>query len=339
MGYVRWVEPPGRPALAKSDPVTLSGVVAPQHPPSARRDDEAGLIDVIDLAGGRRMVVRTTTVDDAERICALYDGLDRADRQRRFFGSFTPRIEWCRRWACIGERGGFGVLVLVSGPDIDGDEVVAEAGYALRADGDGDLAITVATPWRGWLGAYLLDVLVRQASSAGLRNLQAEVLLENGPMLSLLCRRDPVALGHDDGVVRLSIGTGGTTADWPPNESRPRILIEVAGRRWSGELGAEREGLATTLCAGPDHRGPHACPVLEGGTCPLADGADVIVVLLDPDDERTRQLIDAHHRRSPETPILVRHRNGGEPVPEGCAELDGDGARAVAQLVALVGRR
>lgn len=292
---------------------------------------------MIDLADGRQMVVRTTTADDAERICGLYDELDRADRQRRFFGWFTPRIEWCRRWAGIGERGGFGVIVLVGGAD--GDVVVAEAGYAMRVDGDGDLAITVAAPWRGWLGAYLLDVLVRQASSVGLRSLQAEVLLENGPMLSLLSRRDPVALGHDDGVVRLSIGTSGTIADWPPDESRPRILIEVAGRRWSGEAAAERAGLATMLCAGPDHRSTHGCPVLEGGTCPLADGADAIVVLLDPDDERNQQLVEAHHHRSPETPIVVRHRHDAEPAPEGCVELDGDAARAVAQLVALVGRR
>jgi len=292
---------------------------------------------VIDLADGRRMVVRTTSADDAERICGLYDELDSADRQRRFFGSFTPRTEWCRGWASVGERGGFGVIVLVSGSG--GDVVVAEAGYAMRADGDGDLAVTVAAPWRGWLGAYLLDVLVRHASSVGLRNLQAEVLLENGPMLSLLCRRDPVALGHDNGVVRLSIGTSGTTADWPPDEARPRILIEVAGRRWSGEAAAERAGFATTLCAGPDHRGPHACPVLEGGTCPLADGADAIVVLLDPDDERSRQLVEAHHRRSPDTPIVVRRRSDDEPVPEGCVELDSDAAQAVAQLVALVGQR
>ena len=172
------------------------------------------------------------------------------------------------------------MIVLVDGGDVP--TVVAEAGYSIREDGDGDLAITVAAPWRGWLGAYLLDVLVRRAAADGVRNLQAEVLLENEPMLSLLRHRDAVALSHDDGVVHLSIGTSGSTADWPPLERRPKILVEVAGRRWSGEHAAEEAGLATTMCAGPDRRLRHGCPVLEGGTCPLADGADAIVVLLDP---------------------------------------------------------
>ena len=224
--------------------------------------------------------------------------------------------------------------------DSDLPTVVAEAGYSIREDGDGDLAITVAAPWRGWLGAYLLDVLVRRAATDGVRNLQAEVLLENGPMLSLLQHRDAVALSHDDGVVHLSIGTSGSTPDWPPLERRPKILVEVAGRRWSGEHAAEEAGLATTMCAGPDRRLRHGCPVLEGGTCPLADGADAIVVLLDPADERSQRLIEAHRRNSPGTPVLVRHRSGGgHAAPSGCIELEGDGARVVAQLVSLIGQR
>ena len=169
--------------------------------------------------------------------------------------------------------------------------MAGEAGYAMRSDGDGDLAVTVAPNWRGWLGPYLLDVLVRHAAAVGLANLQAEVLLENGPMLSLLSRRDPVAMGHDAGVVRLSIGTTGSGATWPPGEQRPRVLVEVAGRRWSGEQAAEAAGLATAMCAGPAGRGEHGCPVLEGGRCPLADGADAIIVLLDPDDERSAELV------------------------------------------------
>ncbi|HYN31953.1 MAG TPA: hypothetical protein VES40_04960 [Ilumatobacteraceae bacterium] len=296
------------------------------------------VIDLIDLADGRVMTVRSMTADDGERISELYRDLTMTDRHRRFFGAFSPQLDWCRKWASVGERGGFGVIVLVG----DGDDavVVAEAGYAMRADGDGDLAITVATPWRGWLGAYLLDLLVRRAATEGVRNLQAEVLLENGPMLSLLRRWDAVAVEHDDGMVRVSIGTSGATPDWPPGETRPRVLVEVAGRRWSGEHAAEDAGLATTICAGPGRRVRHGCPVLEGGTCPLADGADAIVVLLDPADERSHQLIEAHRRTNPGTPVLVRHRVAdADAAPSGCVELDDDGARAVAQLVSLIGHR
>jgi hypothetical protein len=298
------------------------------------------VLDVIELADGRVMTVRATTADDAGRICTLYGELTSIDRHRRFFGAFSPKFEWCRRWASVGERGGFGIIALVGRADDDAPVAVAEAGYAMRGDGDGDFAITVATPWRGWLGAYLLDVLVRRAATEGVRNLLAEVLLENGPMLSLLGRRDAVAVEHDDGVVRLSIGTSGTTPDWPPAETRPRVLVEVAGRRWSGENAADKAGLATRICAGPDHRVRHGCPVLDGGTCALADGADAIVVLLDPDDERSQELIEAHRRNSPGTPVLVRHQTvDGDAVSSGCIELEGDGARAVAQLVSLIGHR
>ncbi|HSL74007.1 MAG TPA: hypothetical protein VK853_06055 [Ilumatobacteraceae bacterium] len=289
------------------------------------------ILDEIELSDGRTMVVRTTIVDDAAAIGDLYGSLTMADRHRRFFGAFVPRDEWCRTWATVAERGGFGVVAVVDGV------LVAEAGYALRDDGDGDLAVTVDVEWRGWLGPYLLDVLVRHAAEHGVRNLQAEVLLENGPMLSLLRRRDPVALAHDDGMVRLSIGTSGTVAAWPPGERRRKVLVEVPGRRWSGETAADSADLAVAMCAGPDRRERHPCPVLTGGTCELARDADAIVMLLDPDDETSQELIDAHHRNSPGVPVFVRHATQGE-EPLGCLELDGDGPAAVEQILSVLGR-
>lgn len=305
--------------------------------------DPPALPEFIELADGAQMEVRPTGVADAERICSLYESLSISDRHRRFFSAFKPRLEWCRQWADVGSRGGFGVIAIVHRSG-ESDEVAGEAGYALQHDGDGDLAVTVAPTWRGWLGPYLLDLLVRRAAVAGPSNLQADVLLENGPMLSLLKRRDPVAMGHDDGAVRLSVGTTGSVPTWPPADERPRVLVEVAGRRWSGERAAEAAGLATAMCAGPAGRGAHGCPVLEGGRCPLADGADAIIVLLDPDDERSAQLVRAHCRQSPGTPVLVRHRppdgdTGESAGPSGCLDVESDGSAAVAQVLALVGHR
>ena len=306
--------------------------------------DDIDPSDVIELAGGARMEVRPTSFGDGERICALYETLTTVDRHRRFFGAFKPHLEWCQEWADVASRGGFGVIAIVH-RDGQPDEVAGEAGYAIRDDGDGDLAVTVAPNWRGWLGPYLLDILVRHAGAVGLANLQAEVLLENGPMLSLLRRRDPIALGHDSGIVRLTIGTVGPVPTWPPGERRPRVLVEVAGRRWAGEQVADAAGLATAMCAGPQARGSHGCPVLDGGRCPLADEADAIIVLLDPDDERTAQLVRAHREQSPGIPVLVRHHSpsldGGDDSTHvtGCVDVEPDGADAVAQILALVGSR
>jgi hypothetical protein len=313
--------------------------------------DDPRAIDVFELPDGRTMEIRPTRRGDADRLRRLYEELPPEDLRRRFFGAFMPHVEWCRNWASVGSRGGFGVVAVVYGAsdhheggdrqDDDGGVVVAEAGYALRSDGDGDFAITVDRDWRTWLGSYLLDLVVRHAAHNGVENLHADVMLENTPMITLLRDRGPVAYGHDDGVVHLSIGTIGTTPTWPPNDERPRVLIEVAGGRWAGERAAERAGLMTAMCAGPAHRGRRACPVLDGGSCPLADAADVIVVLLDPDREETQRLVESHRRRSPGTPVLVRHVERADedaPVVPGCLEIGAGTGLAVDQVLSLLGR-
>jgi hypothetical protein len=65
-------------------------------------------------------------------------------------------------------------------------------------------------------------------------------------------------------------------------------------------------------------------------------------VLLDPDDERTQQLIDSHRRNHPGTPVLVRSKRSGVPhlpTDEGCVEIDVDASRGVSQLLSLIGPR
>ena len=52
------------------------------------------------------------------------------------------------------DEGGYRLVAVVAGPQ---DRIVAEAGYALLPDGNGDFALTVAAGWRGWLGPYLPD--------------------------------------------------------------------------------------------------------------------------------------------------------------------------------------
>ena len=69
------------------------------------------------------------------------------------------------------------------------DTLVAEAGYAILPDGDGEFDITVASGWRGWLGPYLLDALVAAAAARGVPRLQADVLLDNVKMFALVAHR------------------------------------------------------------------------------------------------------------------------------------------------------
>ena len=320
--------------------------------PGSCRMSIADDVERFDLADGRPIEIRPMTEDDGALICELYRSLSPTDRRLRFFGSFHPSVEWCRNWAGIGARGGYGVVALVHADDgTDAVEVAGEAAYALRSDGDGELAVTVAAPWRGWLGPYLIDRLIRHAAVSDVPNLHADVRIGNGPMLAILDRRDPVAIGHDEGSVHLSIGTSTPTATWPRGEARRRVLVATSGSRWVGERAAEDAGLATVMCPGPARRRRSGCPVLEGGRCPLADGADVIVVMLDPDDDDTVALIEKHRAMLPGTPILSRPRSDekgepgraafdGEPRREldnGCIDVALRADEAVAQLLALVG--
>jgi hypothetical protein len=297
-------------------------------------------VERFELGDGRVLEIRPTTAADGPALQSLYDRLPRHDVHLRFFSAFNPRIDWCTTWASVAERGGFGVIAIVHrapppGGDVGDDagvpdEVVGEAGYAVRADGDGDLAVTVAPPWRGWLGPYLLEVIVRHAAGAGIANLQADVLVENRVMLGLLRHRGAVALEHPDGTARLSISTSGHLSSWPPVDVRPRVLVEVGGGRWNGEQLAREAGLTTMLCSGPDHRPRGGCPLLAGGDCPLADGADAIVVLLDPDDEQTAELLARHRQANPNTPVLVRRRN--DATPADCRELPRETRAAVTAI-------
>lgn len=285
-------------------------------PGSAAHDGEE-----IDLGGGRVLLIRPTTADDADRLESLYRSLDPGDLRRRFFTAWSPHGDWSRTWAAIAERGGYGLIAIIR--EVSGtasEKVVGEAGYAVRHDGDGDLAVTVHPDWRGWLGAYLVDRLVLHAADVGVDNLQADVLLENSAMRRIFAHRGAVVLDHERGTEHVSISTSSHVPSWPPDDGRRRLLVEAAGGRWRGESAAHDADTAVAICSGPRRRRT-GCPVLNGDRCPLADGADAIVILLDPDDDMTSDVIDAHAETNPATPVFIRR---GETSHDHCRLLAGE---------------
>lgn len=268
------------------------------------------------LPHDRTLVVRPMTPHDVSDLVDLYEELSIDDLHRRFFSAFHPSAQFLDRWARLGERGGVGLVAVVQEPD-GSEHVVADAGYELLPNGNGELAITVSRAWRGWLGPYLLDVLVDEAAARGVPNLEAEVLSENRPMLSLVRGRGYAMVDHPDWtVVRVTVGTSGRTPTWPQRPARPRLLVEVGGGRWSAEQEAHKAGFEVIACPGPQGRPHGRCPLLEGGRCPLADGADVIVVDLRPDDPATQALIDRHAAGG--AALVVEAADGANlAVPEG----------------------
>jgi len=278
------------------------------------------------------LTVRPASPSDVDGLTALYDGLSDDDRHRRFFSGFRPPRSFFERIASVADRGGYGLVATVEGND--GARLVGEANYEPLSNGDGDLGMTVAADQRGWLGPYLLDALTEAAAARGVPNLEADVLVTNRPMLTLLRSRGYASVGSNDwSALRLVVGTVGHTPVWPAardaqgSPDRPRVLVEVPGGRWHAGAEAEAAGLQVMACSGP--RGPRSrCPVLAGRPCPLAAAADAIVVSNAPDDEQWRAIVDGHAHLHPGVPICVEPRPG-PPGRPALAAPEGSGAVAV----------
>lgn len=257
----------------------------------------------LDLPGRRVMTVRRMHRGDAPAIGELYTRLCEDDLYKRFFSSRPPPAEFVEKMAGVAESEGFGVVALVTSPG-GPERLVAEATFAPLPDGTAEVGITVDPSARGWLGPYLLDILVEEARSRGIRNLQAEVLATNRQMQAMLEARGSAVLEHSDrpAIVRLVVGTAGRAPAWSEAHERPRLLVEAAGGRWRATDAARAAGFEVLACPGARRR-LIRCPALGGAPCPLAAGADVIVDALH--DEAGRSLVEAHRRLHPAVPVCV----------------------------------
>ena len=107
---------------------------------------------------------------------------------------------------------------------------------------------------------------------------------------------------------------------------RLRVLIEnpSPALRVAGFTAYQDAGLDVALCTGPEGPGER-CPLAEGGSCPLADAADVIVYALDRGRPATAAVLDAIRARYPDTPVAVEVPHGAPgqaaDLPDGCVAL------------------
>ena len=100
-----------------------------------------GVVDTLNLPDGRTLTVRTVTEADVEGLDALFEGLSDEDRHYRFFNLYHPARKFLEQMTRAEDEGGYRLVAVVSGPT---DSLVAEAGYAILPDGDGEFALTVA---------------------------------------------------------------------------------------------------------------------------------------------------------------------------------------------------
>jgi len=239
----------------------------------------------------------------------MYASLDDDDLYRRFFQAHLPTAETIGRILNAAERGGMGLVAVLEG--LDGRvRIIGETSYELLPDGGAELGITVAPGSRGWLGPYLLDALIEAARARNITNLQADILVENRRMLALMRARGYATMNHFEGpsIVRVVIGTLGSTPPWPGTHRAARVLVETPGGRWHGEAAARAAGFDVLICSGPPtHR---HCPALAGQPCPLASAADIVVDAVSPDTSAGRALLDAHRRFHVGVPVCVEFPPG-----------------------------
>ncbi len=165
-----------------------------------------GATRTVNLPDGRMMSVRPMRRDDAVGLGRLYEALSLDDRYLRFFSAYQPSRDVLDHMATVGDKHGCGLVAVLT--DAAGqEEIVGEASFTPLPDGNGELGITVASAWRGWLGPYLLDTLVEAAAERGVPNLEADIMFENTKMLALMRARGCVTLAHPDpSILRVAIG-------------------------------------------------------------------------------------------------------------------------------------
>jgi len=161
-----------------------------------RADAAGGVVATLGRRDGRALMVRAVTAADVDGLDALFQGLSDDDRYHRFFSLRPPARQFVEQMTRAQDEGGYRLVAVASGPE---DALVAEAGYAILPDGDGEFALAVAPGWRGCrLGRYLLDAIVAAAAARGVLNLQADIMLGNAPMLALVRDRGYITLHRDE---------------------------------------------------------------------------------------------------------------------------------------------
>lgn len=185
------------------------------------------------LAATTTFSIRTVTAADAAAMSAFLMGLDAGSRRLRFHGALNPRSEALLRQLTEVDGWQHAAWVAVVRTDGGGEQVVGEARCVRDGTGGAEIALSVATAWRGrGVADRLLATLTQHAQQAGVRHLVADVMDENGRMQAFMRRHGYAeALGED---TWFEAGAGGSlclvrTLAPQRRESRQSPWLGVAG--------------------------------------------------------------------------------------------------------------
>ncbi|TMQ16877.1 MAG: GNAT family N-acetyltransferase [Candidatus Rokuibacteriota bacterium] len=160
------------------------------------------------LKNGAAVWLRPIRPEDAPGLIDLYGRLSSETVYQRFFAP-AGSLSWARayvfatvdyddRFAIVAERG-----------DAEPPRLIGVARYerAQTAAALGEIALVVEDRWqRLGLGTLLLDEILAEAAAHGIRELRADVLSHNRPMLHLLAQRtEIIRRTTDNGITEIHL--------------------------------------------------------------------------------------------------------------------------------------
>jgi len=161
------------------------------------------------LADGRRIEIRALKPEDRDGLLAAVGRTSAQSLYRRFFGARRGFTE--REIAFFVNVDFVNHIALVASVEENGRPVIAGgARYVVVAPGEAEAAFAVVDQYQGrGIGAALMRHLAAIAREAGLRQLVAEVLPENIPMLRAFEKSGlPLTTKRDAGVVHVRLDLG-----------------------------------------------------------------------------------------------------------------------------------
>jgi GNAT superfamily N-acetyltransferase len=170
------------------------------------------------LKDGTAVTVRAIRPDDRRRLGEAFAKLEPGSVYTRFFSHRGQPSDEELRAACEVDFETT-VALVVTVPDVDGDEIIIGAGrYVLHglpgAGSAAEVAFAVEEDYQGQgMAGLLLGHLARIARQQGVSQLTAEVLPVNRGMLTVFSRSGlPMQSATEDGVVHVALSLTGQAA-------------------------------------------------------------------------------------------------------------------------------
>jgi RimJ/RimL family protein N-acetyltransferase len=158
------------------------------------------------LRDGRRIVIRALRPGDRDGLLAAVGRVAAPSLYRRFLGAKHGFTE--QEVAFFSNVDFINHVALAAAMPEDGREtIVGGARYIVGQPGQAEVAFTVIDDFQGLgIGTTLMTHLAAIAHAAGIRELIAEVLSDNAPMLAVFKKSGfPVSTRRESGVLHVTI--------------------------------------------------------------------------------------------------------------------------------------